>query len=417
MGDHENEGDEIVYEGDEIEQHLVKKVRDAISKLVEQQNLMIKYFSFKDDFDHLLENIITRKTTQDAKVDWHIERRNNLYALNNLVTEWQIIIKNQKTLSHKEMYDCCKEIKKSMTKMKKEISGEESSSRGDHDGSVSHHQQPNHPIYERNKNQVYRWSSRHAPRKVLGLDNKILEMERDVVLQNVNDSFKVYGVVGVAGIGKTTLCQAFFRLNSVKQRFSPRIWVCLSKQEHGRQDYREEIVVRMLKCLGIDDQVIDNAAGKNDVCRLKRLILLLRLQLIGKRYLIVLDDAWNEDKSVTPFFSNLNQKEQMDENWGEELAYGLPKGRGGAVVSSSTSDALLKTMLGNDVSLQYLQPQTDEIISEIFKDAVTGYGEDAKELPQHLEDLKAKWLKKCDGIPLAAKLLATIARESSNIKA
>nr|KAJ0197077.1 hypothetical protein LSAT_V11C700351100 [Lactuca sativa] len=77
---------------------------------------------------------------------------------------------------------------------------------------------------------------------------------------------------------------------------------------------------------------------------------------------------------------------------------------------------LLKMMFGKDLSLLYLKPHTKEIIDQIFRDTVIGYVEDEREFPKHLDELKMEILKKCDGIPLAAKLLAKIAREPLPLK-
>lgn len=393
---------------DEIEQHLLDRIKHAIDNPGENKNLVTKFVSVKSEFDEL-RTMLTETKNQTHKDDWLSIRRENLYYLNNLLTEWQII-KDQSSFFSKESYDSRENIKKILKKMKKELSGEESKPGDDSDKSRSHHQVPNHTIFERNKEEVYRWSSRYPPRKIHGFEHIAMAVERDLVMRDLDAPFKVFGVVGVAGIGKTTLCQKIFGRSLVKNHFSPRIWVCLSKQQRNNDQPNKEIVVRILENLGIEDEVITDVADGSDP--LRRLILLLRLQLIGKRYLIVLDDAWDHND----FFLNLTRKPQLDDNWGEELAYALPKGCGGTIISSSRSEALLKKMIGKDANLQHLKPHTNEIIEEIFKDTVIGYDEDQREFPQHLEDLKGGILKKCEGIPLAAKLLAKIAREQLPVK-
>ncbi|XP_023744518.2 probable disease resistance protein At4g19060 [Lactuca sativa] len=395
---------------DDIEQHLLEKITHGILRIGDQQNLVTRYYSLDSDFNDV-KDILTRTRNPDYNGDWLSARRENLYYLNNLLNEWQLINKHS-SFAPVEDREACLNIKKSLKKMMKEFKGEESSSRGDAEYSVTRHQDPKHFTFERNKEDVYRWSSRHGPRKVHGFEHNVMAMERELVMRNINVPYKVFGVVGVAGIGKTTLCQDIFGRKLVKEHFCPRIWVCLSKQPRDNHDYRKEIVVRILKCLGIKDEVISNVAEERDEHGLRKLILLIRLQLIGKRYLIVLDDAWNDDE----FFLKLIRTEDPNMKWGEELAYALPKGCGGTVISSSRSDALLKRMLGKDVSLLYLKPHTKEIIDQIFRDTVIGYEEDEREFPAHLEELKMEILKKCDGIPLAAKLLAKIAREPLPLK-
>ncbi|KAI3495312.1 hypothetical protein L1887_37599 [Cichorium endivia] len=394
---------------DDIEQHLLEKISHGLQRKDDQPNLVSRYYSLDTEFLDL-KKILENPRNLVYEENWSSVRRENLYYLNNLLNEWQLI-KKRSSFAPVEDREACVNIKKSLKKMMKELKGEESSSRGDVEH-FSHYQDPRHTIFERNKKDVYRWSSRHGPRNVHGFEHIVMAMERDLVMRDVNVPYKVFGVVGVAGIGKTTLCQAIFGRKLVKEHFCPRIWVCLSKQPRDDKDYRKEIVVRILKCLGIEDEVISDVATSGDQHGFRKLILLLRLQLIGKRYLIVLDDAWKDDE----FFFKLTQKEEPNMKWGEELAYALPKGCGGTIISTSRSDVLLKKMLGKDVSLQYLKPHTQEIIDAIFRETVIGYDEDEREFPTHLEDLKTEMLKKCDGIPLAAKLLAKIAREPLPLK-
>ncbi|KAM0072557.1 putative P-loop containing nucleoside triphosphate hydrolase [Helianthus debilis subsp. tardiflorus] len=474
-------------EDNEIDQYLVKKINDAIDLLSEPKNVLAKSYSFKTEVTNLLSVLREPTNPKVNDDDWLGVRRGNLYTLNNLVIEWQQTTKNQTSFPSKEVYDARENIKKSLRTIKKEINGEqESSSRGDPDASRRSYHGPELPEYKtftRHTSEIYRWSSRHEPRKVHGIDHRVLAMVRELVMRNTDAPFKVFGVVGISGIGKTTLCQRLFGNDFVKQHFSPRIWVCLSKQEKvGNGYYKEEILVRMLKCLEMKEERIDDArkaAGglkklveneyykeeslvrmlkclgmkaelvddarkggleklvENEYYKeeilvrmlnclgmeeeliddarkggLKKMILLLRLQLNDKRYLIVLDDAWNDDK----FFCNLTQKDRLDENWGAELAYALPKGYGGTVVSSSTDKELLKKMLGEEVSLQYMEPLNREITWEIFTDAVKGYDDDEREYDKNLDQIKEELLNRCDGIPLAAKLLAKIACKNLDIK-
>ncbi|XP_058195358.1 putative disease resistance protein RGA1 [Rhododendron vialii] len=148
--------------------------------------------------------------------------------------------------------------------------------------------------------QVYRWSDEFVDEtKVHGIHVEALYLQKRFISGNDDDDlrFSVIGVVGMIGIGKTTLSQLVFNKPEVKNHFFPRIWVCVSKQPNDDSDPRREIVRRMLISLGVEETLTDSAKEKDG---LKVLLLALRMQLTGKRYLIVLDDVWSEEEKYSP---------------------------------------------------------------------------------------------------------------------
>ncbi|XP_051116923.1 putative late blight resistance protein homolog R1A-3 [Andrographis paniculata] len=96
-----------------------------------------------------------------------------------------------------------------------------------------------------------------------------------------SSQLQVIPIVGMAGIGKTTLSRAAFDDQLILDHFDRRAWVVAS------QDYHENaLLLSILKSMGV---CTDKLQGQG-VGFLKELIY---KQLIGRRYLIVIDDAWN----------------------------------------------------------------------------------------------------------------------------
>ncbi|PON33296.1 LOW QUALITY PROTEIN: NB-ARC domain, LRR domain containing protein [Trema orientale] len=91
----------------------------------------------------------------------------------------------------------------------------------------------------------------------------------------------VVSIVGIGGLGKTTLAKLVFNDDRVIGRFELTIWVCVS-------DYFD------LKLLMVN--IIKSVSGENcSDLDPDRLQMHLRQKLDGKKFLLVLDDVWNDD--------------------------------------------------------------------------------------------------------------------------
>uniref|UniRef100_A0A5B6ZUG6 NB-ARC domain-containing protein n=1 Tax=Davidia involucrata TaxID=16924 RepID=A0A5B6ZUG6_DAVIN len=393
----------------EIEQYLLDKVMEAIKAAESaEQSLLVKLVPLRSQFlelKKLLEKKANPSPSPSPSPDVPKLNREKLYYLNNVLTEWLMLSKKQRSYSPEALRFAIN-LNSSLKKIKKDLKvGDSSSTGGSGSGSGSGggpSLPPNPQSSAQKKLEIYRWSCRSVDAaKVHGLDDQVLSMERLLVGRERNDEFRGIGIVGMGGIGKTTLSQVIFNKQQVKNHFLPRIWVCLSKKPNQDGDNRKEIVKRMLICLGVEEEIINSADEKHG---LPGLVFSLHLQLKGKRYLIVLDDAWDTDD----FCKNLDNCLPHDGKWGEKLAYGLPKGNGGTVIVTSRSEEIAKNMV-HEENLRRLQPLPDrESCWLIFKDSVE---KDGIEFPSDLEILKEEIVKKCAGLPLAAKMMGQIKHE------
>ncbi|XAR66374.1 hypothetical protein NMG60_11012587 [Bertholletia excelsa] len=377
---------------DEVEIYLVNKLNKVLPEIQSsvEKNSFIN-FGIVDKKITKLKSLLEPNSPMAARVP---NRKELLYDLNNILNDYQIRRKSRSLSKNLERILANHESGSG----RQQTAGNADSNEGA--SQLASHQESSAGVAE-----DHRWSTRTVdPAKVYGFEDKVTALQRKLVSQNADDSrFRAIGIVGMRGVGKTTFSQLIFCNEEVKNHFLPRIWVCVSKQPQEDEDKRKEIVKRMLTCLGVEEDVIKSIdQGTDD--GLKRLLFALRLQLMGKRYLIILDDLWNTEDEMKDFCLDIAEELKCD----EKLAYGLPKGRGGAVIVTSRAEEVVKGMVGEG-NLKVLEPLKDkDSIWKIFEEAAE---ENGKKLTKELDSLKERIVDKCAGLPLAAKMMGEIANK------
>ncbi|XP_049342620.1 probable disease resistance protein At4g19060 [Solanum verrucosum] len=326
-------------------------------------------------------------------------RRGDLYHLCNALANWQMVLERKGVYSLggiRFLITLNSKLKKMESRLKGTTSGGVTRQEGDIDEKII-------------MNECHdRWSCGTVDRnRVFGFREKENFMERFLIRRdNEVNGFKAICISGVAGVGKTTLCQLTFNNEQVMKNFFPRIWVCMSKSpEVTDDDYQKEVLNRMLKCIGVEDQVIKFTGETRGVVGL---LFALRSVLKGTRYLIVLDDTF-----YTKFFVNLlrSEPELLKANDGTKtLALGLPKQQGGAVIVTTRSNEELGKKMVNKDNVYPLLPLCNKSCLEILKDSA---GEKVKQLlkDQTDDDLEDTIMSKLGGLPLAAKIMGTIMKQ------
>ncbi|KAM3321341.1 putative late blight resistance protein R1A-10 [Capsicum chacoense] len=122
---------------------------------------------------------------------------------------------------------------------------------------------------------------------ILNVNNNMVgrDDQKERLLEDLTISYsgelKVIPIVGMGGIGKTTLTKEVYNNKSVLRRFDVRAWATVSQQHN-----RKEILLGLLQStIKMDDTV--KTRGEAELADM------LQKSLKRKRYLIVLDDIWS----------------------------------------------------------------------------------------------------------------------------
>ncbi|CAN0865334.1 Putative disease resistance protein RGA3 [Linum grandiflorum] len=202
--------------------------------------------------------------------------------------------------------------------------------------------------------------------------NNIVQM---LLNGNIEANISIVPIVGMGGMGKTTLAQLVFDDKHVQDFFAVKVWVYVS------QTFDIKVILeKMLKSITRESRTS---------LELEVLQAQLREKINGKRFLFVLDDVWEENV-------------QSWENFGKFLAVGSP---GSKVLVTTRSSEVAK--VGGVVlpySLRGLSPM--ESLNLFAKKAFNG------RLSQNsfLEKIGREILRKCHGVPLAISTISGLLR-------
>jgi len=191
----------------------------------------------------------------------------------------------------------------------------------------------------------------------------------------------ILSIVGMGGVGKTAVAQHVFndpRMDEAK--FDVKAWVCVSDE---------------FDVFKVSRAILEHVTGSTDKSRDTEMVhKSLKEKLTGKKYLLVLDDVWNENPS----------------KW-EEVQKALVFGaEGSRILVTTRSREVASIMRSEEHSLKQLRDyHSCELFAEhAFRDVDIQANPDCWEIGR-------KIVKKCKGLPLALKTMGSLLYNKSSV--
>ncbi|XVF07260.1 hypothetical protein REPUB_Repub06bG0123200 [Reevesia pubescens] len=209
---------------------------------------------------------------------------------------------------------------------------------------------------------------------LVGIDSYREELARrlvDGVFTRTNVS-----LVGMGGVGKTTLAKKVFDDQIMAGHFDCHAWITVS------QSYKVEALLRtMIK--QIYESRKESAPSGIDTMDGVELISRCREYLHDKRYVVAFDDVWKED-----FWRDMEYA-LLDNNKGSKILM--------TTRSMNAAEFCKKSSL---VHVHNMEPLPPKLAQELLCRIAFQFDQD-KQCPEELKDLSFGIVKRCEGLPLA----------------
>ncbi|KAG0488671.1 hypothetical protein HPP92_007482 [Vanilla planifolia] len=204
-------------------------------------------------------------------------------------------------------------------------------------------------------------------------------------------NISVLSVVGHGGMGKTTLVQHVYK-DEAANEFDLKLWVCVSNSFDVKR-----LMTDMLESL---------TGQRPNLASLNALQVSLKEALMSKKFLLVLDDVWEEE-------------EKHDKSKWENVLAPLANGKEGSKILVTTRmksvAMVIRKVIRKNIATLKLEGLQEEDCLLLFNSYAFA---DVKSLESHyeLKSIGRMLVKKLSGSPLAAKVIGGLLNSNLDVK-
>ena len=213
-------------------------------------------------------------------------------------------------------------------------------------------------------------SSSSSKRVVVGIDEDLMQLKDRLTC--MEKKRVIVPIVGMGGVGKTTLTQKLYEDPLIVDHFCYRAWTTISQDYNMRQ-----ILLSLLSCIiGKEECDQHKQKGRHELKDI------LYKSLYGRKYLIVLDDIWS-----TKF-------------WDEIRMY-FPDDNNGSRIVITTRESGVANYVDSLSAQHQVQLLSDSESWNLLYQIVFG----EEDCPIVLQEIGQKIARGCGGLPLAISVV------------